>query len=194
MNKYEKVWCESFGRFYPPPPPVNHQRHTDVQCLHLAESWVFLGAYADPRYERIIAKRSPETRCSPGGKLLSQGLSRTLYFIFFICLLPFSPAVLRPGAKKKKKNYLVENVNESMGRGRKSIGQAICGEWTFLRVIRNGEEKKEYHIASYIDIIDIYNTVYGRVCTTKGIRNIEKRRSIRRARNLMKKMSHENPH
>lgn len=122
------------------PPSVNHQRHTDVQCLHLAGSWVFLGAYADLRYERIITKRSPETRRSPGGKLLSQGLSRTLYFIFLFAfsrgLLQFSVPAL------KKKNYLVENVNESTGRGRKSIGPAICGERTFLRVILNGEEKK----------------------------------------------------
>lgn len=72
----------------------------DVQCLHSPRSWVFLGAYADPRYERILAKRSPETRRSLEGKLLSQGLSRTLYYIlFFFRLLPQTAAVVRPGAK-----------------------------------------------------------------------------------------------
>jgi hypothetical protein len=50
MNKYEKVWSKSFGRFF---------LHVDVQCLFVAR--LFLGVYADPRYERILVKRSPGT-------------------------------------------------------------------------------------------------------------------------------------
>jgi len=54
MNKYEKVWSKSFGRFFLPSP-----LHVDVQCLFVAR--LFLGVYADPRYERILVKRSPDT-------------------------------------------------------------------------------------------------------------------------------------